>query len=89
MVTAQKIVEHGNLNVRGDASLFWEVRIEYSGTNPIYVAYNKTPNASTSDPTWYIFKNTFDGSDNLTRKQLPDSGAEFKYAYDDRVSLFS
>jgi hypothetical protein len=50
--------------------IFWaETRIEYSGDNPIYVGYNDTLGAATSDTDWQIKKITYTGS-NPTRIQI-------------------
>ena len=69
--------------------MLWEKRIEYDGSNnPIYIGWNKQPNASTAILTWFIIKNEFDGT-NLVRSQLPDDGAQFDYAWDDRATYFS
>jgi len=88
MSSMQKLKDFSIAEVRGDLSLFLEQRIEYSGDNPIYVGYNRGANAATDDETWYIIKMTYSGN-NVTRVQLPDNGPQFKYAWDDRASLFS
>ena len=84
----QKIDDYSRLLIRGDVDTFLEKRIEYSGDNPIYVGYTRTPNAATSEESFFIIKMTYSGS-NPTRVQLPDDGAQFKYAWDDRATLFS
>jgi len=85
---SQKVTDYSNLNITGDASFFWEKRIEYTGDNPIYIGYNRLQNAATSDETWFIVKLTYSGA-NVIRVQLPDSGPQFKYAWDDRATIFS
>ncbi|HTJ53640.1 MAG TPA: hypothetical protein VL443_29500 [Cyclobacteriaceae bacterium] len=87
-MTSQRIGDASVAIPQLDIAMVWEKRIEYDGNNPIYVGWNKEPNASTAKETWYIIKNTFSGS-NLTRSQLPDEGALFNYAWDDRATLFS
>lgn len=88
MVKYPLIKDFSQLQNRADTALFLEKRMEYSGDNLIYVGYNRTANASTAATTWYIVKLTYSGA-NPTRYQLPDDGASFEYAWDDRATLFS
>lgn len=83
----QRLNDYSYLNVVGDATIFWEKRIEYSGSNPIYIGYNRKANAPTSEDSWYIVKVTYSGSD-PTYYQLPVDGPVFKYAWDDRATYF-
>lgn len=72
-----------------DLSMLWEKRIENDGSgNPLYIGYNKQANASTAVESWFIIKNSYSGGF-LVRSQLPDDGAQFKYAWDDRATYFS
>lgn len=84
----QKLSDYSILQVSAAAETFLEKRIEYTGDNPIYVGWTKTPNAATSEASFFITKLTYSG-DNPTRIQLPDDGAVFNYAWDDRASLFT
>lgn len=84
----QKLEDYSRVTLRGDVETFLEKRIEYTGDNPIYIGWTKTPNAATSQESFFIVKLTYSG-DNPTRIQLPDDGAQFKYAWDDRASLFA
>jgi len=71
-----------------DATTFLEMRMENNGDgNPIYIGYNKTPNAGTAVQSWFIIKITYSGT-SVVRKQLPTRGVVFKYAWDDRASIF-
>lgn len=68
----------------------YEVRLENNSTGSVlYVGKNITPNASTSDKTWYIKKLSYDGNGFVDRVQLPDDGIGFKYSWDDRGTYFS
>ena len=72
-----------------DTLTIFEKRIENDGSgNPIYIGYNKSANALTSSASWLIFKLSYSGG-YVIRYQLPDSGARFKYTWDDRASSFS
>ncbi len=88
MIQPQKIKDYSILDVNINAETFFEKRMEYSGDNLIYIGYAKTPNASTADEIWFIVKLTYSGA-NPTRYQLPDDGAQFKYAWNDRATLFT
>lgn len=85
----QKLYESSIVELTGNIESFLEKRIEYSGTSPIYAGWTRTPNAATSEESFFIIKMTNDGNGNPTRVQLPDNGAQFKYAWDDRATLFS
>ena len=87
---AQRPKDYTQIEVTADAPDFWEQRSENDGSgNSLYTGYSYTPNASTSASVWYIFKNTYDVNNGLTRRQLPDSGPKFAYAWDDRASIFT
>ena len=63
--------------------------MDYDGSNNlIYIGYNKKPNAPTAESSWYIVKLTYSGS-NVTRYQLPDTGAKFGYDWDNRTTFFT
>ena len=85
----QRIGDYSIANAELDLSMLWEKRIENDGSgNPLYIGYNKEPNASTSTLGWFIIKNTYSGTF-LTRSQLPDDGPQFKYAWDSRATYFT
>lgn len=88
MAQTQVILPYNNAQVSADLGMMLEKRMEYSGDNLIYLGYNRVPNAATTDATWYIVKMTYSG-DLVTRYQLPDDGPQFKYAWDNRATLFS
>ena len=67
----------------------YETRMFYDGGGLLeYVGLSKTPNASTSEPIWFILKLSNDGT-NTIRQQLPDNGVSFTYVLDDRSTYFS
>lgn len=88
MVQKQRINDSSIVSLQGDVGMFLEKRMAYNGDDLEYVGYNREPNAATTDLSWFIIKNTYSGSD-ITRYQLPDDGAQFKYAWDSRASYFS
>lgn len=81
-------IDFSTISVRGDLSDFMEKRFAYNGSNLEYVGWTQKANASTSEPIWFIIKNSYSGSDK-TRQQLPDDGPFFKYTWDDRATYFS
>lgn len=84
-----KVKDFSYLDVEGFMSQFMEIRIDYvGGDNPIYVGYNRTPNADVDASTWYIVKLTYSGS-NLTRQQLGSLGVTFSYSWTNRATYFS
>lgn len=88
MSQTQKIKDYSIAELQGDLGMFLEKRMSYDGDNVEYIGYNREPNATTTDTTWYIVKMTYSGS-NATRYQLPDNGPQFKYAWDSRAGYFS
>lgn len=56
--------------------------------NPIYIGYSPIPNADPALPVWYIQKITYDGQA-IIRKQIPDDGVKFAYAWNDRFDYFT
>ena len=83
-----KIKDFSYLQVRGLASQFLETRIDYvGGSNPIYIGYNTTPNASEDVATWYIVKLSYTGI-NMERQQLGNLGIQFAYVWTDRATYF-
>lgn len=73
----------------GDLALYQEIRYERDGGGvALYIGYNREPNASTTDLSWFIVKNTVVGTA-ITRQQLPDDGPQYKYAWDSRATYFS
>ena len=86
----QRFKSTNPLNVVLEATALLEIRMENDGNgNPIYVGYAQTPNLGTAVEQWFIVKITYDGNQAPTRYQLPDNGAEAKYAWDDRATLFT
>jgi len=62
---------------------FSDCRYAYDASNNmIYMGYNRIHESATSDATWYIWKFTYDGSNNLIRKEGPLDGT-----WDNRASL--
>ena len=89
MSTNPHVNSFSNLNVTSDFQRFMEMRMENDANgNPIYIGYNKTPNASTAADSWYIIKVTYDGNQSPTYQQLPLNGVRFAYAWDDRATYF-
>lgn len=88
MTQVQKLKDYSIAELQGELGMFLEKRMSYDGDNVEYIGYNREPNATTTDLSWYIVKMTYSGS-NVTRYQLPDSGPQFKYAWDSRASYFS
>lgn len=88
MVSYPLIKDFSILHNQADTAMFLEQRIEYSGDNAIYIGYTRQASAPTDAAVWFIVKLTYSGS-NVTRVQLPDSGASFEYAWDDRVTYFT
>lgn len=74
--------------IRGSADDFLEKRYEYSAGLLIYEGWAKKPNCPTDLAAWYIVKYSYSGS-SVIRQQLPDNGPFFKYAWDDRATIFS
>lgn len=88
MASYPLIKDFSILQNMADTAMFLEQRIEYSGDNATYIGYSRVANAPTDQPIWFIVKLTYSGS-NVTRVQLPDTGASFEYAWDDRATYFS
>ncbi|MHB1059993.1 MAG: hypothetical protein ACYC0F_19190 [Rhodanobacter sp.] len=83
-----RVKDYSIMETRADTFVFMEKRIDYAGGSvPIYIGYNKQPNADTSDDSWYIFKLTYSGS-NLIYQQLPNRGPTFSYVWNDRANYF-
>lgn len=84
-----KVKDFSFLDVKGFASQFLEIRIDYgAGSVPLYVGYNHTPNADVNANTWYIVKLTYSGT-NLTRQQLGNMGVTFTYNWTNRATFFA
>lgn len=89
MVQTQKINDWSVVTLGGDFLDFLEKRMDNNvDGNPIYVGYNREPNAATTASTWLIVKITYSGTA-PTRYQLPDDGPQFKYVWDDRATYFT
>jgi len=88
--TLPKIQDYSILHNQANTELFLEKRMDYDGSgNMIYVGYTRIANGSTAAPIWYIIKLIYDGSDQLVRYQLPESGVNFGYAWDNRTTSFT
>lgn len=86
----QKLKSSNPLEIFLEGTSVLEARMENDGNgNPIYVGYAQNPNLGTAVEQWFIVKITYDGNNSPTRYQLPDNGVEFKYAWDDRATLFA
>lgn len=64
------------------ATVFYDSRTEFIGSDLIYQGFNPIFNALTSASDWRIYKYTWDASGNPTRKQGPLTGS-----WDNRASL--
>ena len=72
-----------------DGNDLYEMRmINDSGGKVLYIGKNKTPNAATSDPTWYIKKISYDTNGFINYVQLPVNGPGFLYIWDDYSTYF-
>ena len=86
----QRLYEKNPLHLFGEALTFMEIRMENDGNgNPIYVGYAQTPNLGTAVEEWFIVAIEYDGNQGPVRYRLPDAGVIFKYAWDNRATLFS
>ena len=88
MAKTQQLKDFSIADLFADVGMFLEKRMSYDGDNLEYVAYNREPNAATTEATWFVVEMTYAGA-NVTRYQLPDNGVEFKYTWDDRAAAFS
>ncbi len=89
MVSKQLIKDYSTVELKGDLALYQEIRYERDADDvPLYIGYNREPNAATTATTWFIVKNTV-ASQAITRQQLPDNGVGYKYAWDSRATYFS
>lgn len=91
MSKPQSLQDTSHMPVAADAAMFWERRQELNGDgNPVYIGWNRTPNASTTALSWFIVKFTYTGTTptSFTRYQIPIPGVEFKYAWDSRANYF-
>lgn len=89
-MTVPQIEDYSLLHNYANTELFLEKRIEYDGSgNMIYVGYSKVANADTAQAIWYIIKMSYDGSNQLIRYQLPKTGVNFGYAWDNRATSFA
>ena len=83
-----KVKDFSFLDVKGFASQFLEIRIDYgAGTVPLYVGYNHTPNADVNANSWYIVMLTYSGT-NLVRQQLSSFGTTFSGSWTNRATYF-
>lgn len=68
----------------------YEVRLENDPDgNTLYIGKTIIPDGSTSAEIWSIIKLSYDVNNFLVRKQLPDAGQGFNYAWDERATYFS
>jgi len=89
MVQKQLLKDFSTVIIEDELSKYQEIRYERDDSDiALYIGYNREPNASTSDLSWFIVKNTVaDGA--ITRQQLPDNGVQYKYSWDDRATYFT
>jgi hypothetical protein len=84
-----KIEDYSTIHNFANTELFLEKRMDYDGSgNMIYVGYSRIANADTSASIWFLVKLIYNGSNQLTRYQLPKSGVNFAYAWDNRTTSF-
>lgn len=89
MAQTQYLKDYSICPIEGELSMFLERRQEVNAdNNPIYIGWNREPNAATTALTWFIVKLTYTAT-GVIRYQLPDDGVQFKYAWDSRASYFS
>lgn len=89
MSKPQKIIDYSQLELKGMAETYLEKRIENDGSgNPLYIGYNRTPNASTTALSWFIVKISYTATFPV-RYQLPNAGPQYKYAWDSRTTYFT
>ena len=89
MTQTQKVEDWSVVELKGELARYQEIRYERDGAgNALYIGYNRQPNAAGTALTWFIVKNTV-AATFVTRQQLPDAGAQYKYAWDSRSSYFS
>jgi YD repeat-containing protein len=63
------------------------MKFDYDGTgNMIYCGWAQTMSAS-SDPTWRIMQQTFNGSNQMTDIKWPNGSTAFGFIWDNRASL--
>lgn len=68
----------------------YEVRTETGDCGKVlYIGKSIQADANPALRIWFIKKLEYDINGNLSRIRLPDSGAGFLYAWDDRTSYFS
>jgi len=88
----QKLEDYSIVELKGDLALYQEIRYERDGAGlPVYIGYNREPNALTTDLSWFIVKNTIVAGA-ITRQQLPNllsGGVQYKYAWDSRATYFT
>lgn len=84
-----QILDLSRIPPTADFSYFMEMRMENDANgNPIFIGYNKTPNAGTDSETWFIVMITYDANQSPTYQQLPNRGVRFVYYWDDRAIYF-
>lgn len=67
----------------------YEQRMQNASNGQIlYLGKNITPNALTSDPTWFIKAFTYDSNGFINRVQLPLNGPGFFYVWDNVATYF-
>jgi len=83
-------VDFSQVVLRSDTSVYLEQRMAYDGSGNLeYLGLARVPNNSTSKENWLIAKFSYDGSDRITRQQVPDFGPKYAYSWDDRATYFS
>ena len=79
------VLADGSGNALIADSLRWEVRYDYdtrTDGQPVYIGFAQ-PGTATSTEAWLIHKFTFDGSNNVTRRQVVTDKA-----WDNRTTSF-
>lgn len=87
-MTAPQVESFTFLKSSADVNMFLEKRMENDGSgNPLYIGYTNIANASTASACWFIVKITYT-TGFPTYVQLPRSGAQFTYSWDNRATYF-
>lgn len=84
-VLEEDVSQTPNVLRRKQAELKLTVKMEYSGSNPIYIGEAK-PGTATSSAGWRIRKLTYSG-ENVTDIEWADGDIEFNNIWDNRDSL--
>jgi len=72
--TRPLIYRDANNNPLTFTELNTELRVEYSGTSPLYLGFAR-PGAAEGDLEWSISKFAVDGSGNITSRKWPEAAS--------------